>query len=408
MGASRLFIPAVIALLLVASTVSALTPAAQEGPVIAVDLSHGQPDEGVETIIASCGGCRWILILLDEAQREAVRAEVLEAADEVRLGGLTPENLSDVDVLLIGQATSLLSADEVEAIRQWASQGRKAVWVAGDSDYPAQGSEIAQQAVNQVLEALGSSIRIDYVSVEDYTSNAGRSYRVVGVVDPDPPFTFLKQGLPNGGKVLFHGPGALYAIGANGEPVNPLKKPELKPEGVYVIVRTTEDSKSVEHQTAETGGLSAVYYDPLNDEVNTGPFPLMMAEIKGNLMIVASSETMYGGYEPMTAPEYYGVALDGPEFVGRVVSTMAAFTTGLFIVSVVEREVTVTVTQTEKQVLTETVTETVKETVTRENTVTMTVTTTTTVSGGPGTTTLVVAGIIIAAAIVAAALILRR
>ena len=401
---SKTVLPVVLALLIIAATASTLTPTAQVGPVVAIDLSHGQPDEGVETIIASCQACYWVLILLDEAQREAVRAEVLEAADEVRFGGLTMENLSDVDVLLIGQPTSLLSAEEVEAVKQWAAQGRRAVWVAGDSDYPAQGSEIAQQAVNQVLEALESSIRIDYVSVEDYTSNAGRSYRVVGVVDPDPPFTFLKEGLPNGGKVLFHGPGALYVIGVNGEPVNPVKNPELKPESVYVIARTTEDSKSVEHQTAETGGLSAVYYDPLNDEVNTGPFPLMMVELKGGLMIVASSETMYGGYEPMTAPEYYGVALDGPEFVGRIVNTMAAFATGLFIVSVVEKEVTAIVTQTTTQILTETVTETVKETVTQESTVTVT----TTVTGGPGTTTLVVAGIIIAAAIVAAALILRR
>ncbi len=390
------------ALLLVA--LSPLPSSAQAPIVVAIDLSHGQADEGVEVIIASCATCYWVLILSDEAQLELVRSEVVQAVDEIRFGGLTPENLSDVSVLLIGQPAALLSAEEVEAVRQWAASGRKAVWVAGDSDYPAQGSEIAQQAVNQVLEALGSSIRIDYVSVEDYTSNAQRSYRVVGLVDPEPPFTFLAEGLANGGKVLFHGPGALYVIGTNGQPVNPIKQPELKPDNVYVIVRTTEDSKSVEHQTFETGGLSAVYYDPLNDEVNSGPFPLMMIEYTGRLMIIASSETMYGGYEPMTAPEYYGVALDGPEFVGRVVNTMAAHAAGLFIVTVVEREVVRTETVTTTVTTTQVETETVTETVTTE----VTFTTTVTQAGGAGVTTFIVAGIIIAAAIIAAAIILRR
>ena len=346
--------------------------------------------------MASCPTCRWIVILADEAQMDTVRTEVLEAAEEVRVGGLTPQNLEDVDILLIGQPAVLLRAEEVQAIASWAAEGRKAIWVAGDSDYPAQGSEIAQQAVNQVLEVLGSSLRIDYVSVEDYTSNAGRSYRVVGIVDPDPPFTFLAEGLANGGKVLFHGPGELYVTGVNGEPINLIKNPELKPDDVYVIARTTEDSKSVEHQTLETGGLSAVLYDPLNDEVNTGPFPLMMMEFDGRLMIIASSETMYGGYEPMTAPEYYDVPLDGPEFVGRVVNLMAAHAAGTLIFAVAETTVTQTVTET--------------ITTTQVNTVTVTESTVTTITveTGPSATQLAIAGVIIAAAIIAAAIILRR
>ena len=378
------------------------TVEAQRFPVtVAADLSHGQADEGLEVIMESCGVCYWIVILADEAQRENVRTEVLEAADEVRIGGLVYDNIADVSVILIGQPATLLSAEEVESIARWAQEGRKAIWVAGDSDYPAPGSEVAQQAVNQVLEAIGSSIRIDFVSVEDYQSNAQRSYRVVGLIMPDEPFTFLAEGLPNGGKVLFHGPGALYVLSEDGTPFNPVKNPELKPSNVYVIARTTENSKSVEHQTFDTGGFSAVLYDPLNDEVNTGPFPLMMAETLDNVLVFASSETMYGGYEPMTAPEYYGVALDGPEFVARVLQTMVAYTAGTFLV--VQVTVVETVTETQEKTVTQTTTETVMETVTEVETVTETVT-----EEAIPAQELAIAAAIILVALVAAAFILRR
>ncbi|MCE4604503.1 MAG: hypothetical protein F7B20_06020 [Aeropyrum sp.] len=393
-----------LALIVAASSFAFISAASQHQVVIAVDLSHGQATEGLDTIVASCGGCFWVAVLLDEAQMANITPEILDLFDEIRFGGLTPENLGDVDVLLIGQATSLLQNSEVEAIQGWASTGMKAIWVAGDSDYPAQGSEIAQQVVNQVLEALNSSIRIDYVSIEDEESNAERSYRVVGIVDPEGVFSFLKEGLPQGGKVLFHGPGGLYVIAADGTPINPIKEAEMKPDNVYVIVRTTENSKSVQHQDLSTGGLPAVLYDPLNDEYNTGPFPLMMAEMQDNILIFASSETMYGGYEPMTAPEYYGVALDGPEFVGKVISTMVGFTQGTFIV--VEKVITETETVTETKTKTETIVETTTETETVTETVTTTQVETTTVT--ETNTALIAAAIIIVLAAIAAAVFLMR
>ncbi|BAA79953.2 hypothetical protein APE_0969.1 [Aeropyrum pernix K1] len=388
-------------LFIVPLLLSAASLASPGGVIVAVDVSHGQGTEGLDTIVSSCAGCTWVLILADESQEANITPDILDLFQEKRYGGLTPENLSDVDVLLIGQATSLLSNDEVSAIASWGSQGKKAVWVAGDSDYPAQGSETAQQVVNQVLEALNSNIRIDYVSVEDDESNAERSYRVVGIVDPEGVFSFLKEGLPNGGKVLFHGPGGLFVIGTDGAPANPVKEPEKKPENVYVIVRTTENSRSVQHQDPSNGGLPAVLYDPLSDFYNTGPFPLMMAEVKDNVLIFASSETMYGGYEPMTAPEYYGVQLDGPQFVAKVIATMVGFTQGTFIV--VEKVITQTETVTETVTKTQTETTTKTETATVTETVTQTTTVTET-----NTAVIAAAVIIILAALGAAFFLLRR
>ncbi len=388
---ASLAVAAVISLLLVAS----LQPVAAAEPaslVAVVDLSHGQGIDGLDVIVASCP-CYWVAVLESPEQEANLPDEVKQLFNEIRYGGLTGENLGDASILLIGQATTLLRDDELAAIAEWFSGGGKALWVAGDSDYPAQGSETAQQVVNQVAEAVGSVIRSDYVSIEEPRENAGRPYRVVGQVDPEPLLTFLAEGLQYR-KVLFHGPGALYVI-SGGQPVNPLKTPEAKPENVYVIVRTTPDAYSVEHQTLENGGLPAELYDPLSDEMRQGPFPLMMAEfVGGKSLFIASSETMYGGYTPMTVDSYHDVPLDGPRFVANVIRFMAAYASDTFII--VEKTVTQVTTETVTQ------TQTVTETVTQTTTVTQEVQT------GSNTIYLAAAAVILVIGIAAAFILTRR
>jgi len=127
-----------------------------------------------------------------------------------------------------------------------------------------------------------------------------------------------------------------------------------------VVVRTSENSKAVENQPPERGGLGPMFYDPLDDKVNTGPFPLMLIEVfPDNRVVIASSETMYGGYEPMTVTEYYRVPLDGPQFVANLIAYM---------VSVVSQPIKVTetkvVTETKTEVKTETMTVTEERTTT--------------------------------------------
>lgn len=389
--------PLLVLALASALTLAATAPATPSlaAVAVAVDLSHGQGVEGLDVIVGSCPNCYWVVVLQSQEQEANIPPEILGLFDEVRYGGFTRDTLAGVSVLLIGQPTVLLSDQELEALTQWWAEGGKAVWVAGDSDYPAQGSEVAQQAVNQVAEAVGSVIRSDYVSIEDPVSNAGRPYRVVAIVDPEEPLTFLARNLEYG-KVLFHGPGALYVLTEEG-PVNPLKNPEAKPDNVYVIVRTTDRSYAVEHQTLENAGFPAELYDPLDDELGTGPFPFMMAEIMYEVggLFIASSETMYGGYEPMTAASYYDVPLDGPVFVPNIINFMVGFVTGQFVV--VEETVTVTETVTTTQVQTETVTQTVTQT-----------TTVIQQQGGGNAMVIAAAALILAAGIAVAAFILRR
>ncbi|MEB3861087.1 MAG: hypothetical protein GSR84_02565 [Desulfurococcales archaeon] len=380
--------PLILLALLALSIAAPVASYAQMKAVIAVDLSHGQATKGLDTIVNSCPECTWILILQSEEQKANIEPGYLQLFDEVRVGGITQENLMDAQVLLIGQATTVLSDEEVNTIAQWFSTGGKAIWVGGDSDYPAQGSETAQVVINQVAEAIGSIIRSDYVSIEDDKENAGAPYRVLGIVDPDPKIAdFILNGLQYK-RVLFHGPGGLYIL-VDDEPVNPVKNPEMKPDNVCVIVRTSEQSRAVEHQADPMQGQHpAEFYDPLDDTVNTGPFPLMLAERMGeDKIFIVSSETPYGGYEPMTAPSYKDKPLDGPVFVANVIKFMVAVATGapmqappgketvtIVETSTVEKTVTATVTQTQQvtQTVTQTVTQEVPTTVTATTTVTQT------------------------------------
>ncbi|MFN4045841.1 MAG: hypothetical protein ACK4H7_00690 [Acidilobaceae archaeon] len=387
----KTFAALILAVALIAFTLSSAVPSESLKTVIAFDASHRQSPKGLELLADMTRTHYRVLIVSTDEDLARIPSATLALFDEVRKGGLNDFNLRDVDVLLIGQPESLPSPDEVEAVKRWFNKPNRALWIAGDSDYPAQGSEKAQQSMNMVLEALGSSIRIDYVSAEDLTENCGGAvYRVAGIVDPSPEVKFLAEGLQHY-RVLFHGPGALYVI-SGGKTVNPVKQPELKPKNVYIVVRTSENSRVVENQPAEKGGLPPVYYDPLDDKVNKGPFPLMLIEtFPNNRVIVASSETMYGGYQHMIVTEYYKKPLDGPQFVQNILT---------YLVSTVSQPIVVT------QTVTQTITQTTTKVETKIETLTTTLTTTEQI--GVSTSVAVIMAIIALIIGIAAAYLLRR
>ncbi len=308
-----------LAFLVAAGVVAAPLAHAARAPgiIILVDLSHGQPASGLEVMMDMVPEAEWILLLAQPGDEVNVPEQILAKASEVRYGGFTPDNIADVDVIIIGQPTTPLLPEEIQAIAEWfhAEGVPRLIWVAGDSDYPAQGSEVAQQAMNQVLEAIGSKLRADYVSVEDEESFAGKTYRVVGLVEPDPEVAFLACGAE---KALFHGPGPLYALDENGNPVNPV---ETKVPGVYVVVKTTAKGKIVQHQSGEAGGLDPVFYTNIGEY---GVYPLLLVEdMTGDdgvpKRVIASGETPYGGYQAGVTWEYKGIPMQGAKLFANLI-----------------------------------------------------------------------------------------
>jgi hypothetical protein len=278
---------------------------------IGVDLAHGENDKGLTPLTDQDGNViaeSMIKTITDVTWAYIGPADKADTLGINQLGEtITYDAIKNVDFLILGQPSQALTPDEINALKQWWEDGNRILWIAGDSDYGSGPQTIDN--VDAVLDALGVNLRLDQCSVEDSVSNAGAGYRVIGIVNPDdkiPEKDMLTKDLKNGGKVLFHGPGVVAYVDDSGN-WQPLK-PNAGIENVYVIVTSTENGQIVENSDPAAQAYSAG---------DTGEFPLMASQLfpdKKNILIV-SGETPYGGYEPMWAPAYHGVDLDGPQAV---------------------------------------------------------------------------------------------
>jgi len=309
---SRSVLPVLLAALLLAPLNALSAPV---GIPILVDLTHKQPPSGIDIMMKVVPEAQWYILVKSEEDAEALSPVIKAAAHGIIIGDLTTVNLEKLGIvmLIIGQPQVPFTPDEISVIATWFTERPgKAIWLAADSDYPAQGTETAQHAVNMVLEAIGAHLRMDYVSVEDPVSNALRSYRVLGFVNVSE-IAVLRYGCD---RVLFHGPGAVAWVDDAGN-WHPLTATE-KMDNLYIIATTTAKGQIVEHQ-AEPKGTSGKAYMP----GDTGVFTLMAAEMMkigaGTSVVIVSGESPYGGYQPMTTWMYKGIVISGPRFVRNVI-----------------------------------------------------------------------------------------
>ncbi len=347
--------------LLILSLLITMAPyaVAEEKVVVAVDLAHGENDKYLDYImgnITSVDGRTVEWVIIDES--------------------ITPDVLENVDILILGQPTTSLTPDEMQAIISWLEEGNKALWVASDSDYG--GGPSSQKAANELLEVIGAKLRVEYGAVYDDVYNAKAYYRVLGFVEPDNmPFLYtdiIKEGIEK--PVLYHGPSVVIWVDENGVPHDPVTETF---EGLVRIVWTSDVAYMADNNPPPT-----LLYSPLFDKNRS--FILLAAEYwaDNNNVIVVSGESPYGDYEPTWASVYYGVELDGPKFVTNMIRWLAkiakegAAIPTRTVTTTVTKEVTETLTTTRTQTTTETVTETVTETITETETKTVTSTFTTT------------------------------
>ena len=217
----------------------------------------------------------------------------------VVLGVLTPDHLSGADMLIMSKSDSSAeyTAAEINAIASWFSQGGKTLWVAADGDQGT--SRLRQYTANEVLEKVGSKLRIEDCSVEDVASNAGTGYRVLGIsTNVDPMFRFLVTGVE---RALFHAPSLV--IGYTGGEYVDLTSEDV--EDVYIIMTTSN------------GGVVIDNSEPAPNVMEVGAegsFPLMVFEVdwaKKNT-IIATGESPFDQDEGMYKPELQNPERYGP------------------------------------------------------------------------------------------------
>jgi FKBP-type peptidyl-prolyl cis-trans isomerase len=187
--------------------------------------------------------------------------------------------------------------------------------------------ELAQHICNDLLDYMQEKgipvkLRSDYVSVEDTKSNAGRSYRVIALVEPANRFDAELLAL-GAEKVLMHGPGAVAWVDEQGnwhKVIDPKTGEPTAPEDIVPILVTTDAGKIVEHQPKNPGEPGELGYAHQAGE--QGKFCLMAAQVMdldGRKVVIVSGESPYFGYQSLVTYQYHGKLLDGPRFFRNLV-----------------------------------------------------------------------------------------
>jgi hypothetical protein len=269
----RNLVPAILLLCLLALSVTALPTSATAKPKVVVHLKGAlEPDAQLQAIISNMTWIDWV----------------------VELGDLTASDLANAKMLIMVKADAALeyTTNELTAVENWFNTGDKAIWVAGESDYPGDNARIATG--NAVLEAIGSVLWFESCETVDPVTNAGADYRVYGIsTNCDPEVSFLVAGVTN---ALFHGPGAIIGY-YDGE----YHKLEVeRPSNVFIVMTSSET------------GTIAEYTEPISEAHtvgDTGMFPLLVVEVdyaKKNV-IIASADAPFDHYTGMYMPEIYGI-----------------------------------------------------------------------------------------------------
>ncbi len=274
-------------------------PAAVSRGTIVFDYSHGQ-----ETSYAP-------VVLLDsflEGNLTEMGYDVVWAR-----GGINTTILTGAVGFIAGSmygATNGYLAAEVTAIADWFNAGNKFMWIGYDSDYTSlpDASQLNNDNMTLILEAVGSHVYGEPTAVEDPVSNAGGSaYRVIANTTTDNPD--LQAFVEGVSAVLMHGPTLLY--GTDGDSTtNPVDLETNSITDVYPILyyggnATINDGDATDpiaHAISEQGGFVAVTL-----EINAGE------NETGNLVVSGASP--YADYQPMFSDVYYTVPLDGYNLV---------------------------------------------------------------------------------------------
>jgi len=315
---------------------SAFLPAArasEPGIVVLVDLAHGESAAGLDMAIKVLPEAEFYVLVSSQDQANSLSPIVKELAYKILVGTFDTitNDLKNVNVIIIPQPTKVFSPAEVQAIANWFNSTatmQKAIWLAGDSDYPAQGGsqEIAMHQIDMIAEAIGSHLREDFVSVDDYASNCGATYRVVGLIQPDPGaevVAFAAQ------KVLFHGPGIVAYVDDQGNWHN-LNSSRLP--NIYRIAWTTDKGKISEYQPQQPGAPGEL--GKTASAGDTGRYVLLAAEqmtlnIGGSnttRFVVVSGETPIGDYQPGISASYITqLSLDGPRFFRNMILWISGY-----------------------------------------------------------------------------------
>ena len=293
---AALFVPYFVSVGIVPSKVAAAEDPIH--PVIVIDMYHGQYSSYVYGEEDT-----WLANNLTDMGFEVVFA----------WGGLNDTILEDATGLLIGGiygVTAGFATAEIDAVADWFNEGKKFLWVGSDSDYG--GYAYINNNMSLILDAVGSHVYPEAISISDAFSNCNASYRVVANgTSTDAYVADIVEGVD---QVLMHGPTSLYGStsGAEGTDVVALENTTI--DDVYPVLY---------YGASATIGDSDLVPPLANADGDAGEFVAMTVEVNagtaGDGVIVVSGASPYGDYQPMFTTEYYDVPLTGDVLVKQTI-----------------------------------------------------------------------------------------
>ncbi|MFW9926824.1 MAG: hypothetical protein ACFFDM_08665, partial [Candidatus Thorarchaeota archaeon] len=267
-------------------------------PLIVVDMGHGQYSSYVygeeDTWLAG--------------NLTAMGFEVVFA-----WGGLNDTILEDATGLLVGAIYGLnegFTGAEITAVSDWFNAGKKFLWVGSDSDYA--GYSYINANSSLILDAVGSHVYPEAISISDAFSNCNASYRVVANMTSSDPFVAdIVDGVD---AVLMHGPTSLYGSPEATAGTDAVSLETGSIENVYPLLY---------YGASATIGDSDLVPPLANADGDMGEFVAVTMEVNagtdGTGVIIVSGASPYGDYQPMFTTEYYDVPLNGDVFVKQVI-----------------------------------------------------------------------------------------
>ncbi|TET06766.1 MAG: hypothetical protein E3J86_14565 [Candidatus Thorarchaeota archaeon] len=267
-------------------------------PLIVIDMSHGQYSSyvfGEEDA--------WLVNNLTAMGFEVVFA----------WGGLNDSILADATGLLVGAiygTTNGFTTAEIDDVAAWFNAGNKFLWVGSDSDYS--GYAYINNNASLILDAVGSHVYPEAISISDAYSNCNASYRVVANgTSTDPYVADIVAGVD---QVLMHGPTSLYGSTSGAEGTDAVALETETITDVYPLLY---------YGASATIGDSDLVPPLANADGDSGEFVAVTLEVNagtdGTGVIVVSGASPYGDYQPMFTTEYYTVPLEGDAFVKQAI-----------------------------------------------------------------------------------------
>ena len=257
-----------------------------------------------------------------------IEGNLTDASNTVIIADTSLVLPDSTDALILYQPTKYYTLQEKNDIAQFLYYGNKTLIIGGDSDYM---GYYNATCANDLLEFLGSKIRLDSTGIADPVYNDDMDYRVAAMNYSSGPIgSIISQNCAAG--IIMHHPGSI--LGFEDSQVVDLRNNTI--DGVEVLISYSNESISLDLDGSDT--IYDIYSKDSVDE--RGNYPAVVCEkltFEDRVSyIILAGEVIFSDYKKMydqytEAGVYNGGIHYGQMFVNNILNYFLANATDIVI-----------------------------------------------------------------------------